>query len=46
MVDEEYRNWNAMISNEHELVEHFSMQGTPALILCIVWKMLIGERTS
>ncbi|OXA58541.1 Mediator of RNA polymerase II transcription subunit 23 [Folsomia candida] len=41
MVEEEYRNWNAMISNEHELIEHFSMQGNPALFLCIVWKMLI-----
>lgn len=41
-VEEEYRNWNAMMINEHELIEHFSMQGSPALFLCVVWKMLIG----
>lgn len=41
MVDEEYRNWNAMLNNEHELIEHFSLQGTTPLFLCIVWKMLI-----
>lgn len=43
MVDEEYRNWNAMISNEKELIEHFSLQGTPPLFLCIVWKMVIEK---
>lgn len=41
MVDEEYRNWNAMISNEQELIEHFSLQGTPPLFLCILWKMVL-----
>jgi mediator of RNA polymerase II transcription subunit 23 len=41
MVEEEYRNWNAMLSNETELIEHFSMHGTPPLFLCIVWKMII-----
>jgi len=42
MVDEEYRNWNNLQSNEMELIEHFSMQGTPALFLCVVWKSLMG----
>ncbi|ODN05213.1 Mediator of RNA polymerase II transcription subunit 23 [Orchesella cincta] len=41
MVDEEYRNWNAMISNEKELIEHFASQGTPPLFLCILWKMVL-----
>jgi len=43
MVEEEYRNWNSMLSNEHELIEHFSMQGTPPLFLCIIWKMIIEQ---
>jgi mediator of RNA polymerase II transcription subunit 23 len=30
-----------MLSNERELIEHFSMQNTPSLFLCIIWKMLI-----
>lgn len=41
MVDEEYRNWNAMSSNEKELIEHFSLHGTPPLFFCIVWKMVL-----
>lgn len=43
MVEEEYRNWNAMINNEKELIEHFSLQGTPPLFLCIVWKMILEK---
>jgi len=41
MVDEEYRNWSAMSGNEQELVEHFSLHGSPPLFLCVVWKMII-----
>ena len=41
MVDEEYRNWNAMSNNEMELIEHFASQKTPPLFLCIVWKMIL-----
>ena len=40
-VEEEYRNWTAMSTNEMELIEHFSSQKTPPLFLCIVWKMIL-----
>ena len=44
MVDEEFKNWTAMSANEHELIEHFSMQGTPPLFLCIIWKTILDTQ--
>ncbi|RWS25047.1 Mediator of RNA polymerase II transcription subunit 23-like protein, partial [Leptotrombidium deliense] len=39
-VDEEYRKWITM-SNENDIIAHFSLQGTPPLFLCLLWKMLL-----
>jgi len=45
MVEEEYMNWNSMLHNEAQLIEHFSLMGTPPLFLCIVWKMIIDRES-
>lgn len=39
-VEEEYRKWITM-SNESDIIEHFSTKGTPTLFLCLLWKMLL-----
>ncbi|XP_058805246.1 mediator of RNA polymerase II transcription subunit 23-like isoform X2 [Phymastichus coffea] len=39
-VDEEYRNWKSM-SNENDIIAHFSVSGTPPLFLCLLWKMIL-----
>uniref|UniRef100_F7IEL2 Mediator of RNA polymerase II transcription subunit 23 n=2 Tax=Callithrix jacchus TaxID=9483 RepID=F7IEL2_CALJA len=39
-VEEEYRKWKSM-SNENDIITHFSMQGSPPLFLCLLWKMLL-----
>ena len=39
-VDEEFRKWKAM-SNENDLLSHFSNQQTPSLFLCLLWKMIL-----
>jgi len=39
-VEEEYRKWKSM-SNENEIITHFSLQGSPPLFLCLLWKMLL-----
>ncbi|KAL3221335.1 hypothetical protein MRX96_005071 [Rhipicephalus microplus] len=39
-VEEEYRKWKTM-SNENDIIAHFSQQGTPHLFLCLLWKMLL-----
>lgn len=38
-VEEEYRNWASM-SNENDIIAHFSVPGTPPLFLCLLWKMI------
>ncbi|XP_036174099.1 mediator of RNA polymerase II transcription subunit 23 isoform X7 [Myotis myotis] len=38
-VEEEYRKWKSM-SNENNIIAHFSNQGSP-LFLCLLWKMLL-----
>lgn len=39
-VEEEYRKWITM-SNESDIIEHFSTKGTPPLFLCLLWKMFL-----
>ncbi|XP_015787237.1 mediator of RNA polymerase II transcription subunit 23 [Tetranychus urticae] len=39
-VEEEYRKWITM-SNENDIIAHFSIQGTPPLFLCLLWKMIL-----
>lgn len=39
-VEEEYRKWKSM-SIENDIITHFSMQGSPPLFLCLLWKMLL-----
>lgn len=39
-VEEEYRKWITM-SNENDIVQHFSIQGTTPVFLCLLWKMLL-----
>ncbi|GAB6022180.1 Mediator of RNA polymerase II transcription subunit 23 [Chamberlinius hualienensis] len=39
-VEEEYRKWKSM-SNENDIITHFSLQGTPPLFICLLWKMLL-----
>ncbi|XP_035384714.1 mediator of RNA polymerase II transcription subunit 23 isoform X1 [Electrophorus electricus] len=39
-VEEEYRKWKSM-TNEGDIITHFSMQGSPPLFLCLLWKMLL-----
>lgn len=39
-VEEEYRNWNSM-SNENDIIAHFSVTGTPPLFLCLLFKMIL-----
>ncbi|XP_075564356.1 mediator of RNA polymerase II transcription subunit 23 isoform X11 [Pelecanus crispus] len=39
-VEEEYRKWKSM-TNENDIITHFSMQGSPPLFLCLLWKMLL-----
>lgn len=38
-VETEYKKWRSM-ADENDIIAHFSMQGTPALFLCIIWKNL------
>ncbi len=39
-VEEEYRKWKSM-TVEDDIITHFSMQGSPPLFLCLLWKMLL-----
>lgn len=39
-VEEEYRNWVSM-SNENDIIAHFSVAGTPPLFLCLLFKMIL-----
>lgn len=39
-MEEEYRKWKSM-ANENDIITHFSMQGSPPLFLCLLWKMLL-----
>uniref|UniRef100_A0A8C2FL38 Mediator of RNA polymerase II transcription subunit 23 n=1 Tax=Cyprinus carpio TaxID=7962 RepID=A0A8C2FL38_CYPCA len=39
-VEEEYRKWKSM-TVENDIITHFSMQGSPPLFLCLLWKMLL-----
>ncbi|KAM9316931.1 mediator of RNA polymerase II transcription subunit 23 isoform 5-T5 [Gastrophryne carolinensis] len=39
-VEEEYRKWKSM-TNENDIITHFSLQGSPPLFLCLLWKMLL-----
>lgn len=39
-IEEEYRKWKSM-SNENDMLKHFSLPGTPPLFLCLLWKMLL-----
>uniref|UniRef100_T1J7Z5 Mediator of RNA polymerase II transcription subunit 23 n=1 Tax=Strigamia maritima TaxID=126957 RepID=T1J7Z5_STRMM len=39
-VEEEYRKWKSM-TNENDIIAHFSLQGIPPLFLCLLWKMLL-----
>uniref|UniRef100_A0A8C3B8Q8 Mediator of RNA polymerase II transcription subunit 23 n=1 Tax=Cairina moschata TaxID=8855 RepID=A0A8C3B8Q8_CAIMO len=39
-VEEEYRKWKSM-TNENGIITHFSVQGSPPLFLCLLWKMLL-----
>ncbi|KAL1455985.1 hypothetical protein WDU94_000744 [Cyamophila willieti] len=39
-VEEEYRNWSSM-SNENDIIAHFSAANTPPLFLCLLWQMIL-----
>ncbi|XP_014226928.1 mediator of RNA polymerase II transcription subunit 23-like [Trichogramma pretiosum] len=39
-VEEEYNNWHSM-SNENDIIAHFSVPNTPPLFLCLLWKMIL-----
>ncbi|KAB1275213.1 Mediator of RNA polymerase II transcription subunit 23 [Camelus dromedarius] len=39
-VEEEYRKWKSM-TNENDIITYFSMQSSPPLFLCLLWKMLL-----
>ncbi|KFM78814.1 Mediator of RNA polymerase II transcription subunit 23, partial [Stegodyphus mimosarum] len=41
-VEEEYRKWKTM-SNENDIISHFSLQGSSPLFLCLLWKMLLDN---
>ncbi|GAB0092218.1 Mediator of RNA polymerase II transcription subunit 23 [Sergentomyia squamirostris] len=38
-VEEDYRNWTSM-SNENDIIAHFSAATTPPLFLCLLFKMI------
>lgn len=38
-VEEEYRNWTSM-TNENDIIAHFSVAVTPPLFLCLLFKMI------
>jgi len=38
-VEEEYRKWSSM-SNENDIIAHFSVAVTPQLFLCLLFKMI------
>ncbi|KAG7265738.1 hypothetical protein CRUP_035091, partial [Coryphaenoides rupestris] len=42
-VEEEYRKWKSM-SNENDIITHFSLQGSPPLFLCLLVLERIGAR--
>ncbi|CAG0897084.1 unnamed protein product [Cyprideis torosa] len=42
LVEEEYRKWLTM-TNESDIVAHFSLAGTP-LFICLLWKMIMETR--
>jgi len=39
-VEEEYRNWTSM-TNENDIIAHFSVPTAQPLFLCLLWKMII-----
>ncbi|XP_051162012.1 mediator of RNA polymerase II transcription subunit 23 [Leptopilina boulardi] len=39
-VEEEYRNWASM-SNENDIIAHFTAPSAPPLFLCLLWKMIL-----
>ncbi|XP_061846688.1 mediator of RNA polymerase II transcription subunit 23 isoform X4 [Colius striatus] len=39
-VEEEYRKWKSM-TTESDIITHFSVQRSPPLFLCLLWKMLL-----
>ncbi|KAL3868089.1 hypothetical protein ACJMK2_040926 [Sinanodonta woodiana] len=41
-VETEFKKWRSM-ANENDIIAHFSMQGTPPLFLCIIWKTLLED---
>lgn len=42
-VEEEYRKWNSMLSNEKNLIAHFMQPNSPPLFICILWKILVNN---
>ncbi|XP_074597338.1 mediator complex subunit 23 [Brevipalpus obovatus] len=41
-VDEEHRKWITM-NNDIDIINNFSVQNTPPLFLCLLWKMLLED---
>ncbi|XP_063877362.1 mediator of RNA polymerase II transcription subunit 23-like [Scylla paramamosain] len=39
-VEEEYRKWKSM-SNENDIIAHFSLQHSTSLFLCLIFKMVL-----
>ena len=33
----------AGMANDNDIIAHFTMQGTPPLFLCIIWKNILDE---
>lgn len=43
-VEEEYRNWLSM-TNESDVIAHFTVANTPPLFLCLLFKMVLEKDT-
>lgn len=43
-VDEEYRKWKSM-TNEIDMLKHFTAPGAPPLFLCVLYKLLLDQES-
>lgn len=39
-VEDEYQNWSQM-TNENDIIAHFTAPSTPPLFLCVLFKMVL-----
>lgn len=43
-VEDEYQNWSQM-TNENDIIAHFTAPATPPLFLCLLFKMMLDTDT-